>query len=469
VRGFERKSLVLRSPSDPFGVSKFSLRRSTVAATAAVPVVGDKLNLKIPDASTTNLCNNYIQTQAVVASVSAKAILAVDTLDGPPATLFTQAQMDSITTEFDNITYPTDASYFGNPTDVDANGHIIILFTGQINKLTPPQPPNSTAGFTGGFFFAGDFFPPTGTTPGTFCPESNQAEIFYLLSPDPTGKFGNIRTTSSVRQGTRGTIAHEFQHMINAGNRYQNPAVSNFETVWLDEALAHEGEDAVGRVSRGFTDLQTLLFSDLVPCNTPCAQANDFNAFFYQNLARLTYWMDKPNLYGPTSALADTSLATRGAAWALVRYAADDYSNGDPRAFTRKLVAGPDTGVKNFAAQAAAPIDTLVKSWLVSMYADHLGIAGLPAKYQWRSYNLRNVMPPVAKAVLNQTAQAYPLVVQSIGSGSDNLAGTNRSGSGTYYRLNVPANSTAKKVKVVDGSGSNANYAGEHVYVIRVQ
>ena len=468
VRGFERRNLVLRSPLDRLGGSRLTPRLSIQAASLAIPVVGDKLSLNIPDASKSNLCTNYIPTQAVVASVSTKAILAVDTLDGPPATLFTQQQMDSITTEFDGITYPTDAAYFGNPTDIDSNGRIIMLFTGQINKLTPAGSPAS-AGFVGGFFFAGDFFPPTGTTPGTFCPESNRAEIFYLLSPDPMAKFGNVRTTSSVRQGTRGTIAHEFQHMINAGNRYQNPAVSDFESTWLDEALAHFGEDAVGRTQRGFGDLQTLTFNTLLPCNTPCSQANDFNAFFYQNLARLTYWMDKTNLYSPTSALADTSLATRGAAWALVRYAADSYSSGLPRAFTKKLVAGPDTGVTNFTAVTAAPIDTVVKSWLVSMYADHLGITGLPAKYQWQSYNLRDVMPPVARAVLNQTTATYPLFVQFIGSGSDNIAATNRSGSGTYYRLSVGANSAAKNVKILDQSGVAASFAGEHVYVLRVQ
>ena len=468
VRAFERSGLTLKTRSNPLTGSRFSIRRNTQVSAAVLPAVGDVINLKIPDASSTNLCNNFISTQATVASVSRRAILAVDTLDGNPNLLFTQAVMDSITAEFDNITYPTDSSYYNNPTDIDGNGHIILLFTGQINKLTPP---NTTGGFVGGFFFAGDLFPPTdqGGGPGSFCAESNQAEIFYLLSPDPTGRFGNVRSTSSVRQGTRGTIAHEFQHMINAGNRFLNPAASSFESTWLDEGLAHFAEDAVGRVSRGFGDLQTLTFSDVLPCNSPCSQANDFNAFFFQNLARLTDWMDKPDQFAPFSKMADTSLAVRGAAWAILRYAADNYSNADPRTLTRKLAAGPDTGVKNFAAVAGAPIDTLVKGWLVSMYADHLGIANLPAKYQYRSYNFRSVMPPVAKAVLGQATATYPLRVQSIGSGSDNITAQNRSGTGTYYRLTVAAGASAKNVKVLDTSGSNASFVGEHVYVLRVQ
>ena len=468
VRAFERSGLTLRGSRGLFDLSsRFSARRSAQVSVAAVPAVGDIINLKIPDASSMNLCQNFIQTQAQVASVSRRAILAVDTLDGPPATLFTQAVLDSITTEFDNITFPTDSSYYNNATDVDGNSRIILLFTGQINKLTPP---NTSGGFVGGFFFAGDFFPPAdqGGGAGTFCPESNQAEIFYLLSPDPTGRFGNVRSTSSVRQGTRGTIAHEFQHMINAGNRYQNPQVSSFEATWLDEALAHFAEDAVGRVQRGFTDLQTLTFNDVLPCNSPCSQANDFNAFFFQNLARLTYWMVKPDQFSPMSKLADTSLATRGAAWAMVRFAADNYSNGLPRAFTRALAAGPDTGVRNFTTAAKAPVDSLVEGWLVSMYADHLGIAGLDAKYQYRSYNFRSVMPPVARSVLNQSTATYPLVVQSVGSGS-NFSSMNRSGTGTYFRLTVAAGAGAQNVKVLDTSGNVATFPGEHIYVLRVQ
>ena len=468
VRAFERRGLALRSVPGVFGGSRFSARRTAQAAAMAVPVVGEVINLNIPDANTNNLCVNFIPTQAVVASVSNKAILAVDTLDGNPNLLFTQAQLDSITAEFDAVTYPTDAAYFNNPTDVDGNGRVIMLFTGQINKLTPQQ---TQGGFVGGFFFAGDFFPPTDTPQAQGCPGSNQAEIFYLLSPDPTGRFGNIRTASSVRQGTRGTIAHEFQHMINAGNRFQNPNVKAFEATWLDEGLAHFAEDAVGRVQRGFGDLESLNFTKLVPCNTPCAQANDFNAFFFQNLARLTYWMQEPGKFSPLSDMADTSLAVRGAAWAILRYAADNYSSNAPRALTRALAAGPDTGLKNFTAAVKVPIDTVVAGWLVAMFADDFtpAIAGLKPKYQYASYNFRSVMGPVARSVLGNQNIVYPLTVTPIGTGSDNFSATNRSGTGTYYRLNVAAGAGAKNVKVLNAAGSPANFTGEHVYVLRLQ
>ena len=467
VRSFERTKLPLRARSALRGLSGPPARRSAQATQLAVPNVGDFVDVNIPDASTNDLCNNFIHTRAQVASVSQKAILMVDTLDGPPSSLFTQPQLDSITQEFDDFTYPTDVAYFNTPTDVDGNGRIIMLFTGEINKLTPPG--TTDGGFVGGFFFAGDFFPPTGSSEFDHCAETNEAEIFYLLSPDPGGtKFGNDRSASSVRQGTRGTIAHEFQHMINAGNRFQNPQAHFFEATWLDEALAHFAEDAVGRAVKGYGDLQSFTFNQVLPCNTPCTQANDFNAFFFQNLARLSSWMDKPGSFSPMSTDADTSLAIRGAAWAFVRYAADNYSGGAPRTLTHALSVGPDTGVKNFTAATKAPIDSTVKGWLVSMYADDLGISGLNPKYQYQSYAFRSVMPPVAKNILNQQVASYPLKIQPIGTGSDNISAKNLSGTGSYFRLTVAAGAGAKNVKILDSSGNPAAFSGEHVYVLRV-
>jgi hypothetical protein len=460
VRAFERQNLSLRSKSGLVAPTRFSLSRNL--ETAAVPAVGDVLSLDVPDGSSKDLCANYFQTQAVVASVSRRAILAVDTLDGPPTLLFPQTVLDSITQEFDNNTFVTDSSYFGNPTDVDGNGRVILLFTGEVNKLTAA---GSTGGFVGGFFFAGDYFPKTGAA-GQSCAESNNAEIMYLLSPDPTGKYGNIRSASSVRQGTRGTIPHELEHMINAGNRYFNPNATAFEDNWLDESLAHIAEEAVGRVSRGFTDLQTLTMADMLPAGNQAAR-DDFNAFFFQNFARLSYWMARPDTSSGISSNSDANLSSSGADWAIGRYAADNYSNGDVRAFTRRLAAGPNNGIKNFTTVAGAALDTLMAGWLVSMYADHLGIPGINAKYQYRSYNFRNIMPPVAGAVLSNGA--YPLQVKPVGSGSDNISTEAKSGSGDYFRLTVAANAGSKNVKILDPGGANVTYAGAHIYVLRVQ
>jgi hypothetical protein len=77
-------------------------------------------------------------------------------------------------------------------------------------------------------------------------------------------------------------------------------------------------------------------------------------------------------------------------------------------------------------------------------------------------------MPPVARSVLNNNGISYPLTVLSIGSGTDNISSTNRSGTGTYYRLSVAAGAGAKNVKILDASGNPASFPGEHIYVLRI-
>ena len=462
VRGFERKALSFGGISAPRAGSSPSLRPS--AQVAAVPNVGDTIDLKVPlvDGPTNNLCQDFVRTRAVVAAVSDRAILAVDTLDGPPAGLFTQTDFNAISTEFDNVTYPTDEAFFGTPTDIDANQRVIILFTGEVNKLTPPGTPEGS-GFVGGFFFAGDFFPPTGT-PGQSCAQSNQAEIFYLLAPDPTGlKYGNPRTVTSLRQGTRGTIAHELQHMINSGRRYTGGIAEDFESSWLDEALAHMGEEVVGRRVKNFTDFQSLSYQDVFPNE---AGRNDFNAFFFQNLARFRYWMQRPDTSSGISDEAGTNLATRGAGWALLRYSTDNFSNGDARAFLRRLVAGPDTGITNFNLATGVPLDTVVAGWLVSNFADDLpNFTITNPRTQYRSFNMRSVMSGI-----NGQNGPYPLQTAAVGSGNASLAGTNRTGSGTYYTLTVAANSGARNVKVLNQAGTAlASFPGAHIYVLRTR
>ncbi|MDQ3674270.1 MAG: hypothetical protein M3365_07835 [Gemmatimonadota bacterium] len=454
VRGFERRALKFRGASAPWAASGPSFRRSTQAA--AVPVVGEFLDVKIPDPNgpTNNLCNDFIRTRAQVAAVTARAILAVDTLDGPPLSLFTQADFDAIAAEFDNITYPTDEAWFGTPTDIDANQRVIILFTGEVNKLTP----SGSTGFVGGFFFGGDFFPATAPPEG--CPQSNQAEIFYLLAPDPTGKYnGNIRLTATVRQGTRGTIAHEFVHMINAGRRYTGGVARSFEVSWLDEGLAHMAEDAVGRRVRNFGDLQSLSQADIRPNPT---DRNDYDAFFFQNMARLREWMEAPDSASGISSAADSSLAARGAAWALLRYSADHFSGGAPRTLMRALVAGPDTGLTNFRTATRTSLDTVLAGWLVANYADDLNnLPIVEARTQYRSYNIRSTLPPVSNGT-------YPLKVEPVGN-AGSLMGTNRTGTGTYYRLAVAANAGAKNIKVEGPGGAVVSFPGAHVYVVRVR
>lgn len=441
VRNWERAHL---SPANS-RLAAGSARNSIGISPIVTPAVGQTVTIKVPDENSSDLCATFFTTTGTVRAVTNRATIIMD--NTADQTAFSTADFNAIAAEFDNVVYPTDSSYFGKPTDIDANGHVVLYYTPQVNKLTP----KGQTSFIGGFFFAGDLFPVNQ------CAQSNVGEIFYLLAPDPAGTFNNVRTASTVRQGTRGTVAHEFQHMINAGNRILSNAPA-FESVWLDEGLAHTAEDANGRVVRNFSDFQTLTDADLfVSGNQTVIDA--YNAFFIQNLRRFGTWLSRPDTSSGVSKHADQNLSSRGAIWALLRWSGDHFANGNFRAYTRKLAAGPDTGVKNITGVTAQPLDTLLSGWMVSNYSDHLGISNLASKYNYVGYNMRS-------AVAGANSGTYPLQVTTLASGAS-ISTSALSGSGTYYKVAVPAGST-RTIKVLDGTGANVSFTGAHFFVLRI-
>ncbi len=450
IRDYERSHL---TPARALNTSPVaSTARNSFVLSSGPVTVGQQVPIKVPNEKAPDLCANFIQTTGTVKAVSAKAIIVLDNQANPNA--FTAADFTAIATEFDNVIYPTDSAYFGKPTDFDNNGRVVIYYTAEVNKLTLA----GSQSFIGGFFFGGDFFDPSKTVAQGGCPQSNQGEIFYLLAPDPAGAFGGkVQSVNNVRQGTRGTVAHEFQHMINAGNRVLSSAPT-FETVWLDEGLAHIAEDAVGRAVRGFSDFQTLTDTDLFPAGNTTAQ-DAYNAFFGQNLSRLKAWLARPDTSSPLSKHADQNLSSRGAIWALLRWTGDQYSGGNFRAYTRKLAAGPDSGVKNLTTASAQPLDTLLAGWMVANFSDHTNITGLLPKYNYVGYNMRS-------AVAGASSGTYPLAVTTLVSGAS-VTTKSLSGSGTYYKIAVPAGA-GRTILVQDPGGTTASFSGAHYYVLRI-
>ncbi|HZK78803.1 MAG TPA: Ig-like domain-containing protein, partial [Gemmatimonadaceae bacterium] len=215
LRLLERRELSLPSAQAAYRARSAELPHLRASVSAAViSSVGDKTTFKVPAS-----CSNFTTVTAVAQYISKRAIIYTDSAAPPGG--FSATDYQDIANEFDNLIYPTDSAYFGTPSDLDDNGkRVIILYTPQVNKLTPA---GNAGGFVGGFFFAGDLFPVTAPAGQQTCQQSNYAEIFYVLAPDPNGTInGNVRTTAQVRQGTRGTIAHEFQHMINASERIRS-------------------------------------------------------------------------------------------------------------------------------------------------------------------------------------------------------------------------------------------------------
>lgn len=445
------------------GAAANRLIPSPSAAQNPPPSVGSTISFKVLTSAgfggvTTTACsaNGFTTTLGVVQYVSQHAIVVSD-VNSPPGG-FTTSDFQAIGDEFDQLIYPTDVGYFGTPTDIDNNGHIFIYYTPAVNKLTAPGQASLT-GYVGGFFFAGDLYPPTAQG----CLSSNHGEIFYLLSPDPNGANGNAFSTAFVRQVTRGTVAHEFQHMINSGNRYVSPVVENFEATWLDEGLAHFAEEAVGRAKAGFADNYSVGYSDINALDTTVTQA-----FFLQNFARSKYYVERPDTTGAIvpHPKAAANLASRGAEWALVRYVADWFNTGgDPRTLTRKLVAGPDTGVVNLVNATGVPLDTILARFVVTLYTDHATYLPTGSPYSFKSYNFKQLVTGTLTGL--ETATSY-LPVGAIGNGTATLAANVPASSGAYFLTSL-TNGGAREIQINNPGGGSATDPNGRVYIVRVK
>ena len=117
---------------------------------------------------------------ASLSYIGSDILIYIDTL--APANGFTPSQLQSFGQLFDQILYPLDTNTFGPPTDIDQNGHLIVLLSPIVNALTPASSCN-TEGFIGGFFDGIDLAS-TDTS-------SNRGEIFYSLVPDPNATDPN--------------------------------------------------------------------------------------------------------------------------------------------------------------------------------------------------------------------------------------------------------------------------------------
>ena len=249
------------------------------------------------------------------------------------------ALIDQLGDRFDDQTYDIDREAFGPETDIDDNGRIIVLMTATVNGANTQATVDQGGVFTG-FFFGIDLL-----FHEVFNPFSNNGEVFYTVVPDPNKQFSPAAIpVEGFVDLLDGVLAHEFEHMINAGQRL-DPSVQ-FETVWLDEGLAHYAETLNGVTFDGVTDLQNSLRSAL--------------------------WLQKP--YQVSMVAGDDNLEQRGASWLLVAYLVDHYGQG----ILRDLVEGPLTGIPNIDNAADTSFPFLFYRFTAALYLDGQGISSDP-------------------------------------------------------------------------------------------
>jgi hypothetical protein len=423
-----------------------SVAGRSLSTSAAPPQIGDILMLNVASSP----CDSVVLHPARVVAIGSTSIVVADTLN--PQGGFTTADYQRFGARFDTLVYPLDVSNFGAPAVFGAEGKILLFFTRAVNELTP----KGSTSYVGGFFFDRDLFPITSTPDAQGCPGSNVGELFYLLTPDPTGIVnGNIRRTGFVDSVTTSVLAHEFQHLINASRRlYVNTSADAFEVVWLNEGLSHIAEELLfyhegASAPRSNLDVNALRGS--------VALKDAFNADQSANTARYGEYLAAPSTNSPIR--LDDSLGTRGATWDFLRYAADRKlrGGGSESSVWMSLVNSSSSGLTNLKQVFGTNLGTQIRDWSVSQYADDV-VAGVNVDFTQASWNWHSIFP-----ALGGGGGTYPLQTVSLP-----LAGTSGSlipGASAFYRFSVGANGSAS-LRLSASTGSASVLSGQ---VIRIR
>lgn len=432
---------------------------SGAALAAPVPAVGDTLEFAFSCVSQSSFPGTPSSITGVVTEVSDRAVVVEDTV-GSGA--FTLAEYQTIAANFDDVIFATDTAYFGSPADIDSNGdRVVLLFSAGVNVMSDSSPNGYDDGIIAGFFC------PTDLGGG-----GNNAEMFYLVMPDSTGEYTTAAdeglTKTEVLNFANGTVAHEFQHLINAQR-----GMGGASDAWLNEGLSHLAEEVVGHAATGLAPGSDLTLSDydLVPNGVDI-----FNSYHIGNWFNLSQYLIQPSdtagLVMASDPFGPATFRMRGTSWSFVRYLLDRFETAPTETTrTRALVQDGSADARDAVAAAfGVAFDSLVSDWSMMLAVDNQPGLMPRTELQLPSYRLRDMY-----AELADRSSAFPpgdfLLAQTMldlaisGSREVDLF----SYASDYLRLEAPAGSAAVGLRVgVPGTaGDLPTSVGGRVSIVR--
>ncbi|MFI5310876.1 MAG: hypothetical protein ACHQQ3_06555 [Gemmatimonadales bacterium] len=423
ARSASVRASVVRQPASPWN-----------AAAAAPPALGTSRTFHVASSFSVN---TWKTVGAQLAFVGSNLLLYIDTL--APSNGFTATQLTSFGQLFDQTLYPIDTAAFGAPSDVDQNGRVIMLMSPVVNGDTPAST-CATSGFVAGFFDTEDFNGPTD-------PNSNQAEIFYSIVPDPAGTYSCAHTVSDLGNDIPATFLHELQHLIYYSQHVIVGGASEGSS-WMDEGLSIVAEE-----------LGSLYYEQ--KCPPPSCRSNAAQLFpdsaqgFIQSFLYDSYeYALLPDTVSLT--LHDDSedgFSWRGGDWLLMRWLGDQMGSG----FFRKLERGPANGITNIEQATGQSFPALFANFGLSLYTDSLpGLARTtaPAANRFTSRNMKQLWARLF--VTSGPTSDIPLAnpVQLFAITTDTSAAMMSAGTMTYFRLDTPANSATVTIRFAAPGGA---------------
>ncbi len=389
---------------------------------------------------------------------------------------FTAADYAEILAALEDFVYPVNTSYFGEPADIDGNERIVVLVTEETNKLSGA----SGLTFIAGFFVPSDLSDSgdpegSGTSADGVCATSNEAEILYLIAPDPDGTYGIPHTVDFTKKTVIGVSAHELQHLIGAERRliFGSGDFGDLEDTWVDEGLSHVAEELTGLAAAGLSVRSNLSFFEIAT-NTEV-----FNRFHLANFSRLGQtsgcggWMKSPE-DTQTIVLEDPSgcsgLRYRGFAWIFMRWLGDHEGpagsgvvpgSGEAALFREIVGGGPTlmTGIPNIE-RAVAEVgsgrswEALLADFLIATAADDRA-EGAPPRTQILTWDLPDVFLGlhVDEGTRQNFDVPFPLEIESLGFTTVQEQFSVRSSTAKYFSLVSDATAPDYEIRLLDTAG----------------
>lgn len=404
--------------------------RRSGAALVNPPALGSLANFKVPSSATSGAEKTVT---AQLQFIGSNIYLYIDTTGA--ASGFNSTQLAAFGTLFDQTLYDIDLNAFGPPSDIDGNGHVIMLMSPVVNGLSPSAQ-CATQGYIAGFFY------PLDLSGG-----GNNAEIFYSIVPDPTGRFSCTHTVDDVGAGVPATFVHELQHLINF-SQHVVIAGGAPQSSWLDEGMSIVAEE-----------LGSLYYEAKCPppaCRTTPDQifpdsSQGFVAGFLYDSYQYALLPDTASLTLHND--GDNGFAWRGGDWALVRYLADHYTDG----VLHSLETAPSDGLSAIASVTGQPFASTFAAFGLALYAD--SFPGLPRNTapdaeRFMTRNLRQLWSReyVTEGPATDVPLEMPLVLYPIVNSSKTF--DLNPGTMTFWRLDTAASDTTVSIEFSAPGGS---------------
>jgi hypothetical protein len=303
---------------------------------AAMPPKRRTFHMMVGDGDALS-ASNYLAVEGRLRAVGHRVQVYVDSRD--EAAVGPEVLRDLVLT-FDDQVFPVAARTFGLARDIDGDGRFTVLMSSWLGGLAGGR--HAVDGFVRG----ADLDPSLGT------PFSNRCDMMYLNTALEAGP--HLRTV----------LAHEYTHAATyTAKSFAGPGgarIGGDEEGWLDEALAHLGEDLHG-FSRTNLDYRVSAF-----LSRPERYQLVVDDYFTADLFR--------------------SHGNRGGTYLFLRWCADRFGPG----LLPALVRSPRRGTANLEAATGVAFAELYRQWSVALFLSGFDPDGHQADgYGFRSLDVR--------------------------------------------------------------------------------